>query len=462
MKVIFLSLAFLSLAGCSANWNAIHIRENAGTTPTVSVDAKQRFLVSTPRSNLPNGANTGDSRNDPPRIICTEPSPDAVSVLSSSFAGGAGLNLTKPDQTQVAAQLNAALSRVENGGYTGLRTQTIQLLRDGMYRLCEGYAAGALSGNEFRDLQRRYQSVMLALLSIEQITGTIAQRPTVFSGSAAAMTGDSLQVVQEKYTEALEKKVKLDNVATDAKTALATATTALEKAEAENKKCDQKCANKDQIAADLEKASAEKNEKSKDSDAAAKVAAAHKKYVGELENAVGKGGQTLKTLASGGAPSTVFDPTDTNRAVMTSGAAKFIADTARRIVGLTQVGGFGLEMCWRTQSSDVDGARRDIFCEALVSSIVASLDPSEPLSIGESSDDSIEKTTSNSHAQTPRGAPESTRGSAISERTNPRADGGSRFFSLTKPSNDIIKKLNDDLNAVRAKPEIKAAPTERK
>jgi len=214
------TIVLLVLAGCSANQNAVYRATDGAATPTTRVDAKQRFLVSTPaRLSSPLGGTADQRFNEPTNIICTEPSPDAILVLSSAFAGSAGANITRRDSTAIAAQLNLAMSRIESGGYVGLQTQTIQLLRDGMYRLCEGYAAGALSAGDFKKLQRRYQSVMLALLAIEQITGAVAPGQALISGSASAATGDSLQVLQEKYADAL-KAQRMRTRATDARTRL--------------------------------------------------------------------------------------------------------------------------------------------------------------------------------------------------------------------------------------------------
>ncbi len=385
--VSFLSIVVLiALAGCTANQNAVYRATDGAATPTTSVDAKQRFLISTPaRLSSPQGGTADQRFNEPTNIICTEPSPDAISVLSSAFSGGAGANITRPDSTAIAAQLHLAMSRVESGGYVGLRTQTIQLLRDGMYRLCEGYAAGALSAGDFKKLQRRYQSVMLALLAIEQITGAVAPRQALVSGNGSAATGDSLQAVQEKYADALKAQAEAENVAATAKTTLAAKDAALKTATDADTACKQTCAEKDAVKTALDAAKAEQlaaTKAKKSADDAAKVAGEYSKL---LDVAVGKAGQTLKTMASGGVPAAFADPTDTNRLVMTSAVAGTIADAARRIVNVTVLGGFTLEECMTAQTATrapteaLAQATREQLCVVLLTALTEQLTaPSNP------------------------------------------------------------------------------------
>jgi len=135
---------------------------------TLSIDAKQRVVLFTkipdphPNSGAPGTtttttSTTGEDGKTHQEVVtvkgglisvtCAEPSPDALSALSASIGGG----ISDP---KVAA--NFALAQSESAASIGLRTQSIQLLRDGMYRLCEGYAAGAISADDFNRDQRRY------------------------------------------------------------------------------------------------------------------------------------------------------------------------------------------------------------------------------------------------------------------------------------------------------------------
>ncbi len=67
----------------------------------------------------------------------------------------------------------------------GLRTQTIQTLRDGFYRVCEAYMNG-LSEEQYSIMLRRFQTNMIALLAIEQLTGAVKGGDAVVSASAGS------------------------------------------------------------------------------------------------------------------------------------------------------------------------------------------------------------------------------------------------------------------------------------
>lgn len=126
------------------------------------IDIKQRAVLI--------GKPTGAANNKAELVFCAEPSPDAISSLATEFAADAKY------KDALAATLG--FSQQEAASFVGLRTQTIQLLRDGMFRLCEGYLGGALSPSDFAWLSRRYQRNMVALLTIEQLT-RVAQVPTI-------------------------------------------------------------------------------------------------------------------------------------------------------------------------------------------------------------------------------------------------------------------------------------------
>jgi hypothetical protein len=60
-----------------------------------------------------------------------------------------------------------------------------------MYRLCEGYASGAVSAATFQSMQRRYQSTMMGLIAIEQLTGPVTASQALLTTSASAQAGAS-------------------------------------------------------------------------------------------------------------------------------------------------------------------------------------------------------------------------------------------------------------------------------
>lgn len=179
--------AALALGGC-ANFNAVKHDFSTAGSAAVSIDAKQRAIYSVHVDN-------GHGRRD---VVCAEPSPDALSALAASL----GL-----DAAGAVKSLGLAFSTQEGAASIGLRTQTIQTLRDAMYRLCEGYAGGALDDVGFVRLQRRYQGVMLGLLAIEQLTGATVASQATLGGNSGARLGNSLGKVSSLVTEARQKQV---------------------------------------------------------------------------------------------------------------------------------------------------------------------------------------------------------------------------------------------------------------
>jgi hypothetical protein len=125
-------------------------------------------------------------------VLCAEPSPDALTALSTA---------TGVSAETVKAAFSASLSASESAASIGLRTQTIQLLRDAMYRLCEGLASGGLDKYSFEKLQRKYQNNMLGLLAIEQLTGTVAARQVALTGQSSSSVGQGMLALAKLLDE---------------------------------------------------------------------------------------------------------------------------------------------------------------------------------------------------------------------------------------------------------------------
>lgn len=140
---------------------------------SLSIDVKQRVVFSQ--------ATVGRD-SIPSRVVCAEPSPDALTVLGASGA----ISISALEKGG-----NAGASLSETGAFVGLRTQSIQLLRDAMYRLCEGYAGGAISPSDYAAMQRRYQSTMMGLIAIEQLTRPVVAGQVLLTSAASAQAGAS-------------------------------------------------------------------------------------------------------------------------------------------------------------------------------------------------------------------------------------------------------------------------------
>ena len=214
------------------------------------------------------------------RRFCTEPSPDVFTVLSQALsASGTG--------TRTAEALEVALKFAyssSEAGSTIARTQTINMLREMMYRTCERYLSGAIGPTEFTIQAIRDQRTMVSILAIEQLTGTVFPRSVALQGDAGAASGSA-------SSEAL---VRLD----EAYKALTTANTTVEKAQAvlsELDKTGTKCA--ELTKEDAKPADADKDKQAKcvkaqadvnAATAAQKAAKAHyeelSKLAGQIDN----------------------------------------------------------------------------------------------------------------------------------------------------------------------------------
>ena len=163
MSRILLALALgFQLAGC-ANWSSVYRDFSVDDGTGAMVDIKQRAVIaSTHKVTTKKGE---EEITTSKVIVCAEPSPDSLSAYAAELSAEASI----PDKA--ALQLAGALQ--ESASFVGLRTQSIQLLRDSMYRLCEGYMSGALDRAQYEILVRRYQKYMVALLGIEQLTGVV-------------------------------------------------------------------------------------------------------------------------------------------------------------------------------------------------------------------------------------------------------------------------------------------------
>jgi len=133
------------------------------------VEAKHRAILSVERPVFGSeGQPVLNERGRPVTSVsvCAEPSPDALQ--STALALGADLSAEA-----LNALFKASYMRSETQEYVGLRTQTIQLLRDAYFRLCEAFMNDGIDAIAYDVLQRRFQSQIVALLAVEQLTGAV-------------------------------------------------------------------------------------------------------------------------------------------------------------------------------------------------------------------------------------------------------------------------------------------------
>ncbi|MGQ7299678.1 hypothetical protein [Marinobacter nauticus] len=209
MKTLFLSLTtVVILSGCSSLYNKsvqLGPAKEGTSNHALLMDIKQRAVITGVRTTT----KTEGSEKKPVTTVetCAEPSPDAMSAVGQSLSVALE---TKPGQT-----LELANSMSESAAFTGLRTQSIQLLRDGWYRICEGHLNGSIGDSQYELLARRFQRYTVAILAIEQITGAVKVAPVVLTSTANAQISrdvrklmDDLKAYQEDLATASEAKTK--------------------------------------------------------------------------------------------------------------------------------------------------------------------------------------------------------------------------------------------------------------
>lgn len=172
------------LSGC-ANITTLSRHTNLpGGGEAIHLDAQQRVVIAkAPIYQVDANLNpvkdaTGQSIVIEQGSVCAEPSPDALQAVSASL----GLGAAAPSQG--TASLSQALQ--QSTASIGLRTQSITMMRDAMYRVCEAYQNGAITKADVLQLTQRSQDVMLGVLAIEQLTGAVVARQVILKGGANA------------------------------------------------------------------------------------------------------------------------------------------------------------------------------------------------------------------------------------------------------------------------------------
>ena len=253
-KIVLLGV-LLGIVGC-ANLNSIH--RKTGINPggqTEFIDAKQRSVLVNPvydtavedhkeeMKRQSSYRRFGTARNNsravqshkhdndgqvqikplPPTLritqpkyrMCAEPAPDVFSIyaLAATAQGNIETNPVAggaPGQTRAGG--NFALSSSETAS-TIERTQTINLMRESMYRTCERYLSGAISAETMQIQAARDQRAMVAILAIEQLTGIVKRAPAILTTKTQATQATAnAEIVQQWRQESEDLKAKEEEV----------------------------------------------------------------------------------------------------------------------------------------------------------------------------------------------------------------------------------------------------------
>jgi hypothetical protein len=191
----------LVASGC-ANLHSISRRTDVPDRPgvrAIHLDAQQRLVIFTAKR------------------YCAEPSPDALAAYAAAI--GVSGNTRAGDGGAGSIAASTAVASM------GLRTQSITLMRDTLYRTCEASANGDLGPAQVAVLLTRSQHLAAVILAIEQLTGAIAMGPTAVGGSA----GSNAAAVLLANAQAVEAAKRIED---EAKLASDDATKAESEAEA--------------------------------------------------------------------------------------------------------------------------------------------------------------------------------------------------------------------------------------
>ncbi|HBX57859.1 hypothetical protein [Pseudomonas sp. UBA2684] len=137
--------------------------------------------------------------------VCPEASPDALKTFAASAAA-------KHEAVEIAAAFQ------ESGANIGLRTHSIQLLRDQLYSICQAYANRGISKSAYQMMLTRNQRNTVALMAIEQLTGVVRSPNVTLSSQSsaevAADLGKTAEVIAEqkaKFNALSETEQKAPN-----------------------------------------------------------------------------------------------------------------------------------------------------------------------------------------------------------------------------------------------------------
>lgn len=199
-NVIVIAITSLTLSGCIANMNSVRHKFKISDEKSQLIDVKQRgIFISSTEEKIEEG--TGDkkiTRTIRHPIVCAEPSPDAMSAYAAEMAAKGG------SEGKAYGELSAAMQ--ESASFVGMRTASIQALRDYGYRICEAYMSGAINEVQYESLLRRYQKNLVVLFTIEQLSG-VNRVPTIALISQGAVGEGG--IIQNLETQ--KEKLKDEN-----------------------------------------------------------------------------------------------------------------------------------------------------------------------------------------------------------------------------------------------------------
>ncbi|MBI1262723.1 MAG: hypothetical protein GC184_13475 [Rhizobiales bacterium] len=231
-RLLIIATLPLALAGCTAgNFNSIHRTFDLDSNKSQFVDVKQRsILVGREVVRNSDGSvatvlkrGVGQQAVTMP-AVCAEPSPDALAVYATALSA----EVSNPSGVGGSANFSSS----EAASAFGLRTQSIQLLRDAYYRACEARLGHFIDDETYDVLIRRLNNQAIAYLAIESITESVrGATPEVKTPDLGKLQSE-LAAANKDLEAATKKQTELEAVA---KNVAAADKAAADKAVADNK-----------------------------------------------------------------------------------------------------------------------------------------------------------------------------------------------------------------------------------
>ena len=211
-----------SLAGCGQMTIFETFDLHRGVS--LSTDARQRVIT-----NVKVNDDSIPGQIRPDRVVCAEPTPEVAVALANSFGLGVSI-LGQGSGSLSAAQSETLLQLAE-------RTATIQLMRDQLYRACEAYSNGSISGTTYSVIISRINDTMVTLMLGETAAGKTGRSLGAIGTSANAsaqasmqLVADSIKGLDQQATKLAEANQKVDEAETTAKKERGAAATLHDKA----------------------------------------------------------------------------------------------------------------------------------------------------------------------------------------------------------------------------------------
>lgn len=130
---------------------------------------------------------------------CAEPSPDALVAYAASL----GIGVTDPNK--IGGSVGQALQ--SSAASIGLRTQSITLMRDALYRICEAHLNGSIDEAQATLMLRRSQDLTAVIVAVEQLTGAIAANQVILNQASGA-NASAIMYSNQNIIENLRDDIK--------------------------------------------------------------------------------------------------------------------------------------------------------------------------------------------------------------------------------------------------------------